>query len=151
MTTLISNNKYGQLHKLKTPYTLQIENTSTPFGIQDSYNKQIINWYIKSNDDIKLVRHFQEDLKFNILKNPDAIINTKVTQKNNYPPIIETVINPNIDSSDCIKHDIGEIVTYNSIIKGTYADVSLRCVIISIMNNNVNMIWTIYKIVRYKK
>lgn len=149
MTTLISKNTYGELHKLKKPYLLQINNTSTPFGIQQSYNKKIINWFIKSTNDIKLVRHFQEDLQTNILKNTEIIINTKISQKNNYPPIIETTINPNIDSSECISHDIGEIITYNSIVKGTYAHVSLKCDMISISNNNVSMIWTIEKIVRY--
>jgi hypothetical protein len=149
MTTLISSNKYGDLHKLTKPYILHINNTSTPFGIQQSYNKKIIHWYIKSTNDIKLVRHFQEDLLHNVLKNNTLLINTKITQKNNFPPIIETIINPYIDSSDCISHDTGEIITYNSIIKGTYAHISLKCDTISITDNMVNMIWHIEKIVRY--
>jgi hypothetical protein len=146
MTTLISNNQYGQLHKLKKPYYLTLLNTKTPFGIQENYNKRIVHWYIKSIDDIKLVRHFQEDLQ-HILNN-DFIINTKITKKNNYPPIIETTINPNIDSNDCITHNIGEIVTYNSINKGTSGDVYLVCENIVIMENKVNMVWSINKIVR---
>ncbi len=148
MTTLISSNKYGDLHKLKNPYILHIHNTSTPFGIQQSYYKKIIHWYIKSTNDIKLVRHFQEDLLNNILQNKTFVINTKITQKNNYPPIIETIVNPHIDSNDCISHEIGEIITYNSIIKGTQANITLKCDTISITDNTVNMIWHIEKIVR---
>jgi hypothetical protein len=149
MTTLISSNKYGELYKLKKPYLLHINKTSTPFGIQQSYLKKIIHWYIKSMDDIKLVRHFQEDLLNNVLQNNTYIINTKITQKNNYPPIIETIVNPHIDSNDCISHETGEIITYNSIIKGTNAHISLKCDTISITNNTVNMMWYIEKIVRY--
>jgi hypothetical protein len=149
MTTLISNNTYGELHKLDKPYVIILKNTYTPFGIQTSFNKRIIHWYIKSIDDIKLIRHFQEDLQNNILKDANLIINTKITQKDNYPPIIETNINTNLDSDECISHDTGEIVTYNCITKKTRADVLISCDTIVLMKNKVNMIWNIDKIVRY--
>jgi hypothetical protein len=154
MTTLISNNKYGELYRLKKPYQLKLENTSTPFGIQENYKKKIIHWYIKSIDDIKLVRHYQEDLLqvlANRIVSNDYTINTKITQKDNYPPIIETNVNPNIDSYSCIAHKDGEIVTYNSIIKGTKGDISLVCDNIVIIGNKVNMIWNISRIVRSAK
>jgi|688.fasta_scaffold84419_6 hypothetical protein len=149
MTTLISNNKYGSFHKLKRPYHLTLVNTSTPFGLQENYNKKIVHWYIKSIDDIKLVRHYQEDLQ-NILNN-NLPINTKITQKDKYPPIIETNISQYIDSNTCISHKDGEIVTYNSIIKGTSGNVFLVCENIVIMDNKVNMVWNINRIVRSSK
>jgi hypothetical protein len=148
MTTLISSNKYGNLHKLKNPYKLLLKNTKTPFGIQETYNKKIIHWYIQNIDDLKLIRHFQEDLQQNILKDYTLFINNKVTQKGNYNPIIETNVSNNIESSECISHIDGEIVTYNSIIKGTEGDVTLICDNIVILENKVNMIWNIVKIVR---
>jgi hypothetical protein len=150
MCSIISSNKYGSLYKLNKPYIIKINNSKTPFGIQKSYNRKLIHWYIKDFNDIKLINHFKEYLLDNILNKiintNDLFIDTKLSKKDNFPFLLETIINPNISSNDCIKHSPGEIITYDDIIKGLNANIIVECSTISVNNNKVNMIWYINNI-----
>jgi hypothetical protein len=150
MCSLISSNKYGSLYKLNKPYIIKINNSKTPFGIQQSFNRKLIHWYIKDINHIKLINHFKDDIHDNIFNKiidiNEYTIDSKLSKNNNFPHLLETIINPNISSSNCISHKPGEIITYNDINKGLTANIILECSTISINNNKINMIWYINNI-----
>jgi hypothetical protein len=146
MTYLISENKYGKLYKLKRPYIIELKNTSTPFGLNKSYNKQVVCWYI-TNDNVKTVRRYEEE----VMTLFEMEISSKISKKDPYPYIIETQVNTNLDSSDCIEHLQGEIVSYNDIMKGYKGTIILECEIVNISMNKVMMIWYMKRVMRYDK
>jgi hypothetical protein len=149
MATLISSNNYGSLYKLKYPYTLTLEDTTTPFGTTQSYNKFEISWYIKDINKQKYVNMCIYDLKENVLPKinmKDAQVFSKMSRKDNYPPIIQTCIESIKKSSECIEHEQGVVVSFYDIRPRTHATVDLECANISIVGEKVNMLWTIKKI-----
>jgi hypothetical protein len=149
MTTLISSNNNGNLYKLKHPYNLTIEDTTTPFGTKQSYNKFEICWYIKDINKQKYVNMCVFDLKENILPKinmKNASVISKMSRKDNYPPIIQTSIESIKNSSECIEHEPGVVVSFYDIRPKTQATVDLECAYISTTSDKVNMIWTIKKI-----
>jgi hypothetical protein len=146
MTQLISENKYGKLHKLKRSYIIEIDKTVTPFGINKSYNKLLVCWYI-DNSLVSIIRHYEEEV-MNIFK---KMINSKISKKEPYSYVLETQVNPNLSSSECIEHNIGEIVSYYDVKKKTMWKVIIECDIVMENDNNVVMIWNIKKLMRYEK
>jgi hypothetical protein len=149
MTTLVSSNNFGSLYKLKHPYTLTIENTMTPFGTTQSYNKFEICWYIKDVNKLKYVNMCVCDLKENILPKiglKGVEVFSKVTKKDNFPPIIQSNIVSIKNSSECIEHKEGVVVSFYDIRPKTQATVDLECSSISTTGDKVNMLWSIKKI-----
>jgi hypothetical protein len=89
------------------------------------------------------------DLKENILPKinmKDASVISKMSRKDNYPPIIQTSIESIKNSSECIEHEPGVVVSFYDIRPKTQATVDLECAYISTTSDKVNMIWTIKKI-----
>jgi hypothetical protein len=146
MTQLISQNKYGKLYKLKRPYIIEIKKAITPFGINKSYNKLLVCWYIDSQL-VSIIRHYEEEVS-NIFKKP---IISKISKKDPYPYVLETQTNPNLSSGDCIEHKMGEIVSYYDIKKGSIWDIIIECEIVSEKDDKIMMIWNIKKLMRYEK
>lgn len=146
MTQLISENKFGKLFKLKKPIQIILKNTSTPFGINKSYNKLLICWYVDNNS-VKVIRHYEDTILNYYFKDTNLQINSKLSKKEPYPHILETQIDTSISSNDCIQHQPGEIVSYYDIKKGTKGDVTIECEILNIKDNKITVIWNIKKIV----
>ena len=118
----------------KTPIYLKIDKTKSIFGLETRYNSHYFKWIIDYNviNNIQLL----EKMLVNSFTEYDIdTIKSKLCIKNNYPTMIETKINKNTSSSDIIKHEPGEIITFN-MLKNQPCSIKLHLRNISIQNKH---------------
>jgi hypothetical protein len=133
----ISENKFGKLFKVQSIIQFFLTDAVSPFGIEENYNKKIIKWTI--TDSVLLqIREMEETLlsHFKKLYGDDIILETKVHKRNNYPNMIEVLIEG--DSDDIIEHKPGEIVLFSDIQSGKRANVQCALKSVNIGNNRLH-------------
>lgn len=117
----ITENSVGELYKVSLfnkdslkPIEIYLNNVKSIFGKESKYNNDYIKWCI-SNDNIDIIKLIEAMLNSSF-KDKITDIHSQLCFKPNYPAMIETKI-INSSSHDIIKHDLGEIITYDDIKK----------------------------------
>ena len=94
------------------------------YQVENSYNTKTIKWNINKSELEKI--QIIENLMRKEFKNIDIDeIKSKIISKPNYPSMIMTKINKNKTSNDIIKHESGEITSFEEINKIFFYDVVL--------------------------
>ncbi len=125
----LKSNNAGCLYKILhngDKINIKLINTKSLFGIENQYNIKSIKWIIEKSEIEKI--QIIENLIVNKFKEIQIQIDemkSKIINKPNYPTMILSKINKNKTSNDIIKHEIGEITSFNEINKSCLYDVSL--------------------------
>lgn len=103
---------------------IKLSNTRSIFGAENQYNTKTIKWNINKSELEKI------QIIENLIKKEFKDINidevkSKIIRKPNYPTMIMSKINKNKTSNDIIKHESGEITSFEEINKLFFYDVDL--------------------------
>ena len=117
----------GYLYKISSDgknLQIKLSNTKSIFGVENLYNTKTIKWNI-NNSELEQIQII-ENLIRKEFKNIDIDeIKSKIISKPNYPTMVMTKINKNKTSNDIIKHESGEITSFEEINKLFFYDVDL--------------------------
>tara|TARA_Y100000389_G_C17470622_1_gene530299 strand:- start:1030 stop:1512 length:483 start_codon:yes stop_codon:yes gene_type:complete len=137
----ISENKWGHLYRVSLldknkirPIELILKNVKSIFGLEKIYNKSYIKWNISKND-IDIVKLLEKILEESYPNSDLEKLVSQISIRSNYPTMLKTKIS-NSSSHDVIKHNQGEIITYNDL-KNKLCNVSLLLKVVNINNKKL--------------
>lgn len=120
------HNKTGTLFKIikEDDIKLNLGGSITLFGVENYYTGKIVKWVLNEFDIIKL-----RDIENNLLEASSKYgankLDSKLIVKNGYKPMLITKIKHNCLANDIIKHENGDLLTFNDIKKNKQYNVLL--------------------------
>lgn len=117
----------GYLYKISSDgknLQIKLSNTKSIFGVENLYNTKTIKWNI-NNSELEQIQIIENLIRKEFKNINIDEIKSKIISKPNYPTMVMTKINKNKTSNDIIKHESGEITSFEEINKLFFYDVDL--------------------------